>query len=74
VSTNPYPYPKPEQHDYDGQRSKVKVTVNARGGIQWELSVLVGEDEEAVDKARGIAVRMHRALEEEFRIRAAEAS
>jgi hypothetical protein len=64
----------PETHSEEiGQRSRVKIIVNTRG-VQWEISVVVGESEEAVDEARGIAIRMHRALEEEFGLRPAEAA
>lgn len=48
------------------QRSSVKLVRNAKGDPQWELKVVVGEDEVAVERARELAVQMHRAMEAEF--------
>lgn len=55
-----------------GQRSKVKLILNTKG-VFWEIGVAVGEDEHAVEEAREIAVRMHRAMEGEFGLKPAEA-
>ncbi|MGH2798331.1 MAG: hypothetical protein ACRDM0_11825 [Thermoleophilaceae bacterium] len=53
----------------EAQRSKVKVTRNAKGEPQWEITVLVGEEESAIENARRIAVAMNQAMEEAFGFR-----
>lgn len=64
-----------EQH-YEGAepveaRSKIKLTRNAKGDVQWELSVIEGATEAELDRLRQIAVAQYRALLDEFKVRAA---
>jgi hypothetical protein len=44
------------------QRSKIKLTRNAKGDPQWEISVLAGESDTALDEARRQAVAQWNAL------------
>jgi len=66
---DPEPVPKPvpfsgsEEHDV--VRSAVKVTKTTRG-TTFEVRVLVGDSEAALDEARRIALQQYRALSREF--------
>jgi hypothetical protein len=55
----------PEQFERE-QRSSIKVTRNAKGDPQWEIKVVVGEDDAALNKMREQAVSQHQALGREL--------
>ncbi len=44
------------------QRSSVKLSLNAKRDVQWEIKVLAGDDLDALDEARKIALTQHYAL------------
>lgn len=48
------------------QRSKIKLTRNAKGDSQWEISVVVGEDELLLFEAKRLAVKVNEELEAEL--------
>jgi hypothetical protein len=54
--------------------SKVKVSRNAKGEPQWEISVVVGEDPEAIERTRQLAVDLNRAMEVDFGVAELDAS
>ncbi|MCL4836446.1 MAG: hypothetical protein KJ058_00585 [Thermoanaerobaculia bacterium] len=47
-------------------RSKVKLTRNAKGDAQWEITVVVGDDVDALNEARRVAVAQWRELESDL--------
>lgn len=50
----------------EGQRSSVKLSLNAKRDVQWEIKVLAGDDMDALDAARRIALAQHEALTREL--------
>jgi hypothetical protein len=48
-------------------KSSVKVVRNAKGEPQWEVKVVVGDDESVLNDARRIAVAQYQALGRELR-------
>ena len=52
----------PPERDFEQTRSKVKLTRNAKGDAQWEITVVVGDSERDVDRAREIAMNQWREL------------
>lgn len=48
-------------------KSSVKVVRNAKGEPQWEVKVVVGDDESVLNEARQIAVAQYQALGRELR-------
>ncbi len=51
--------------DNEPARSKVKLARNAKGGAQWEITVVDGSTMESLDELRRIAVAQHLALARE---------